>query len=167
MNTCYLVEGGKANRNQYSFEISFIDDDEVIITVFNENTMKSASLVEAYRAVAETDFDTTDEITEAQEELEDQFADIFNETNLSDDSDLGLTEEAQIAMNDLRDVMQTFLENEKLTTAQIVSVKTPTIPLQILVFEYYGSTDNVNIIIEQNKIRNPSFVSGELNILSD
>ena len=130
------------------------------------NTIKSGALVEAYRAAAEKEYGTTDEIDEAQEDLEDQFGSILGDTNLDDASNSGLTEETQISLADLRDSVRSFLDNAKLMTAQVVTINTVEMPAQLLSYTYYGSSDNTVEIIELNSIRNPSFVSGEVEILS-
>jgi len=131
------------------------------------NTYKSIALVEAYRTSAEREYETTDDIDDAQNALENQFSDIAGDVNLEDSGDSGLTEDTLITLQDLRDAVRSFLDNAKLTTAQVVTVRTNVLPAQLLSFIYYGSSENSTQILELNSIRDPSFVSGEVEILSE
>jgi len=131
------------------------------------NTIKTMALIEAYQAAALKTYNNTDEIDRDQKSLEDQFQAIFGNTNLTDASDLGLTEETIIAVTTLRDIVREFLDTTKVTTAQVVDIKTPVLPVQLLSFIYYGSSDNTEEILDLNQIRNPSFVAGDVEILSE
>lgn len=131
------------------------------------NTANCTALVEAYRAAVEVDYDTVEQIEEASDALEVQFQSIFDNTNLDDATELGLTVETIASVDDLRIGVQTFLNNKKLTAAQLVDIQSAIMPVQILSFRYYGTSENADEIISINNLTDPSFAGGPLTIVSE
>lgn len=77
-----------------------------------------------------------------------------------------LSNESFEAIDQLRTQAQKTFENTRLDTSAIITIETPLIPLSVLVFTYYGSTDLVDSIAELNGIQQNAFVEGELRILT-
>ena len=77
-----------------------------------------------------------------------------------------MTQDALDTLFDLRSTAALYFSEQQLTVAQIVTIKTNTIPMDVLAFQYYGSDENAESLINLNKITNVSTVSGTLDIVS-
>ena len=76
----------------------------------------------------------------------------------------------QASLNSLdliRNNTNQFLSNEKLSTSRVVNIQTNEIPARLLAFNFYGSTELVNDVIDLNQDINVSFFSGQIDILTD
>lgn len=69
------------------------------------------------------------------------------------------------AITAIRNEVRKFFDNLRLTIAKVTTVQTPTIPTTVLSFNYYGSTDNYQEILDLNNITNPAVINGEIRIL--
>jgi len=149
---------------------SFGDDDIPIIgttvdlldrrnnlTIINE-TVQSAGLVQAYRSAALIDFDTQSQVNFAINTLALQF-EKFESFTLSNQNILQ-------QVNNLRNQLRILLDSVGLSLSEVVTVKTNQIPMTVLAYNYYGSTDNVDALLGLNPNQEPSFVEGDVEIFS-
>ncbi len=120
--------------------------------------VKTQALSHAYLAAAQIDYETTDELDLVQTELETQYLDIRNNQLM--------TNEGLEALDILRVQGQKTLDNARVTTRSIITIETQRKPLSVLVFDYYGSTELVDIIAELNNINQNAFVEGDVKILT-
>ena len=118
--------------------------------------MRVQALSYNYLNAAERTYTTTDELDQAQQDLEAQYLD-------ARDNQL-LTNEAREELDRLRVQGQKTLDEARVTTSATITIETPLKPLSVLVYEYYGSTDLVDIVAELNNIKQNAFVSGSIRI---
>jgi len=144
------------------------------------NTMNAAALAESYAAAVQRQYLTTAELDAAQRAMEAQFEAVFGDLDLSETSSsalfediakfqnigFGLTEDTRQAFSDLRDGVRAFLDSERLRTSQVVGIHTRQMPVSVLAFQYYGDSARAADIIALNKIRDVSFVAGDVDLLS-
>ena len=66
---------------------------------------------------------------------------------------------------ELRTQSRKFFEQQRLLVNKIIEIETNTIPMTVLAYQYYGSTDNYDELLSVNSIFNPARVSGTIKIL--
>ena len=122
------------------------NNDRVLI-----NAVKSLSLVNAYQAASETQFTLVQEIEDLSDTLEQHYTSI-------DDVDDSVTE--------VRLLTQQYLETQKKTALDTVTIQTRPTTVRLLAFQYYGTDDRYDQILALNDIDNVSDVSGQVSIVS-
>ncbi len=120
--------------------------------------IKTAYLAQAYDALVNIEFDTVDDLDIEVEAVEAQY-EIVAEYPQIDNSTIEV-------LADIRSTAQTLLNEKRLTAQKIVEVETSTVPMAVLAYQYYGSTDNTDKLIALNSTRNPSFVMGTTKIVT-
>ena len=121
--------------------------------------VKTQSLSYAYVAAVQIEFESEEGLALVNAQLEEQYIDIRNNELLSNESLLSL--------DNLRIQANSALSQILLNTRKIITINTRIIPLAVLVYQYYGSTDLVGIISELNKIQQNAFVEGDVRILTE
>ncbi len=121
--------------------------------------IKTQSLSYAYVAAVQIDFESEEALALVNAQLEDQYSDVRNNELLSNESLLNL--------DDLRVQANSALSQILLNTRKIITINTRLIPLSVLVYEYYGSTELVSVISELNAIQQNAFVEGDIRILTE
>lgn len=122
-------------------------------------TMQSQSLVLAYSNASQLTLLTIEAIENVEEILEAQYKRIITNADLSVDTIGEIT--------DLRTQVQQFFNVQKLTASQIVAINTQVIPVATLAFNYYGSTDLVQTLVDINQDLNTAFFAGDLEIVTN
>jgi len=123
------------------------------------SNMRCQSLSFAYVNAASSTFSTTEDVDKLQDDLEEQYKDLIKNQILSD--------EALEELHRLRVQAQKSLDLVRVNARSIITIETPLIPLTILVFNFYGSTDLVDAIADLNSIKQNAFVKGEIRILTE
>jgi len=134
--------------------------------------MQLSALGFAYLNSSQIIYSNVNEIDEVARNLEIQFQKIVknndciaaNADMLAENVDIDQT--SLLAIQDLRDATQTLFDEIKLTTSRIIEIKTEEMPAPVLAFQYYGSLDLQQEIIELNPEQNVSFFAGNVSILS-
>jgi len=146
--------------------------------VLNGN-MNAATLGYAYVNVAQIEFDNVDEVEAAADALEIQYQAVVaaGTPSESDPSETGipvletpgavLSNDVVSAATDMRVLVQQFFDEAKTNASQIITVRTNIMPVRVLTYQYYGSTDLANDIIGLNNIADVSFVEGDVRILTE
>ncbi len=132
--------------------------------------VQAGALIEAYRAVTLIGFTTVDDVTEVENALNTQFDAVVGEVRTGDpslDASVVLNNTSREAIADLRSNIKLFLTEQKIQAFKLSTIKTQPISASALAYQYYGSTDNTSIIIEQNGIGDVSLISGEVEIPID
>jgi prophage DNA circulation protein len=170
--TSFEVLGSTA-KNQFDILEGLFDfgknDEPVLETTVqrierstNQKTLNSAmqigSLAQAYNVVTQLTFDTEDDINIVQQKLDDQFEDVVNTSNSSDNT--------IAALKELRVEVRKFLEQELVNVFRISQIFTQEISSTILTYQYYGSVDNTQKIINLNSSVDPTFFQGNVDILT-
>ncbi len=122
------------------------------------SAMRANALAQAYNTVTDIAFSTESDIKETQNVLDAQFDFIVSDNNLSG--------ETINSLKDLRVEVRDFLEQESATAFKIAMVSTAQIPTTILTYLYYGNTNNTQAIIDLNKTLDPTFIQGNVDILT-
>ena len=120
--------------------------------------MKLQALSYAYVNSSLIEYETTEALDAAQDNLETQYLDIRNNQLV--------TNEALEQLDRLRVRGQKALESARVNTRSIITIETDRKPLSVLLYEYYGNTDLFDTIAELNNIKQNAFVSGEVRILT-
>jgi prophage DNA circulation protein len=121
--------------------------------------MRTNALIYAYLSAVESEYSNTDDLDAVQASLEAQYLDIRNNQLIS-----GATSEE---LDRLRVQAQQSFDIVRVNTRAIITIETPRIPLSVLVFKYYGSTELFDVIAEMNNVKQNAFVEGELRILTE
>ena len=121
--------------------------------------MRAEALSFAYLNAAQIDYQTTENLDATQDQLEAQYDDIRTNQTISN--------AALEQLDVVRVTTQKTLDVVRVNTRTVITVETPRIPLSVLVYSYYGSTELVEVIAELNKVKQNAFVEGELRILTE
>lgn len=120
-------------------------------------SIQSNALIINYRNTPLMDFLTVDEIDQERENLEAQYQKISDSEFFSSFDD---------TIKDLRVDVRQFFDDAALTAFKLQDFETKTIPSTVLVFAHYESLENQDAIISINNIRDVSFVSGTVELLT-
>lgn len=155
----------KAYRRYYTFNDNVVAVPETTParTEYNQNNqslriaVQVAALANSQLTACLETYATVDDIDNANAALEQQFNKVM-EYNL--DPDLLTT------LSNLRATVNNYLEQQKLTAAQIEPVYTNQIPAAALSYQYYGTTDRIDEIVSLNNAPDVSFIEGNIVVLS-
>lgn len=126
------------------------------VNVFN--LIQIGALAEAYRQTSLITFTDILELNEIMPKLETQFNRVMPLiTNPRTYTQLQL----------LRNLTVEFIDTQKLTIRELITIATPDIPVQVLTYQYYGNLDDYERILEVNAIKDVSFTSGQLQIFTE
>ncbi len=141
------------------------DTTTVVLTQRNDNrnlyrsTVQGLALSYAYLNASRIDFTTVEAIEAEETELEAQYDKVAAAP--------GFTEQTKAALTDLRIITSDFFAEQKLTTDQIITVRTNTTSTRLLAYQYYGaSVENAPIIQDLNSITDNTFISGDVEIIT-
>lgn len=149
---------------------SFGADDPVIVETTvglterkqNQDAVRAAVRTQAlsfsYVAAVQVEYMTDEELNNAQDELELAYVDAIENQVVSN--------EAVEELDRLRSQAQKTFDSIRVNTRSIVTVETPLKPLSVIAYEYYGSTELVNVLAELNDVNQNAFVSGQIKILT-
>lgn len=120
--------------------------------------IQATALVLAYQNSVLDTYETIIDIQNRINILEDQYFKISTNEFINPDVLNNIT--------DLRSKVIGFFRELELTTYKISKISTQTIPITILVYQYYGDVELTQNIVDLNNIKDVSFVSGDLEILT-
>ena len=152
-------------RGFFGFDDDVTDPPNIVTASINERKnnrkivksyMQTASLGYAYQNIVDIDFDTVDDLLTAANILEAQFKKV-SQTLGGDQLE---------ALSDLRDDVQSVIDDLKLSINQVITVKTARMPARVLAFTYYGNDEYGEKIINLNDDSNVSFYEGDVKVLS-
>lgn len=121
--------------------------------------MQAQALLYAYQNASLIEYNTVSQIEDVQNLLESQYIIVADNFALSAD--------VQKAISKTRVLTNNFFEEQKLTTNRIVTVVSESIPLSVLSYQYYGTTEGYEVLAELNNDLNVAFLSGELQVVSE
>lgn len=122
------------------------------------DTVQLTGLVNCYRATPLLDFLTIDDVNDTRKILDDKYNDIVN--------DDGSTQTTKNQLAVIRTDVRKFLDEESKNVFRTTDVTTTQVPATVLTYQYYGSTELLDQIIELNQIDNPVFVQGDIMLLT-
>lgn len=126
-----------------------------VITQF----MQTSSLGYAYLNAIQIEFQTTDDIDIINALLDAQYEKIFANTDFSED--------VRRAVTDVRTVANQLFDEKRTNTRKVIEVYTHRMPMSEIAYQYYGSTDLTDTLLELNNINNGAFVDGTIKILTE
>ena len=119
--------------------------------------LQSTALANAQLTATLQTYATVDDIDNANTALENQFNKVLT---------YNLDEDLLATLSNLRAIVNNFLEEQKLTAAQVTPIFTNVLPATVLSYQYYGTTDRADEIIALNNTADVSFIEGNINVLS-
>jgi len=121
-----------------------------------ESFINIHALISAYEAVPFLSYFDTIDVEDIFSLLEEQYSSILNNTIYTVEE----LEKLKILRNNVRKFLTTELE----AVYDIIIIETVDIPLRVLSFNYYGSTDNYERLINLNTISTPAHIKGSVEI---
>ena len=79
---------------------------------------------------------------------------------------MGLSVESLNALDAIRVTTQAVLNDQKLSARQVDERRVNTRPVRLLSFDFYGTGDEVNRLIDLNQDINVSYYDGDIKILT-
>lgn len=168
-----LAQDPVAQFNLYTSFFSYGDNDVDIIDNTPRKTERKTNneafddivLVDtlslSFKQILNLTFSNTSEIDEVRQQLDNQFNLITG-----GDEESTIDEESYENLYEQKTQVDLFLDSQELVTPKIIEIKTKEIPVTVLAYNYYGSTDNTETIIDLNDIINPSFIKGTVKVLT-
>jgi prophage DNA circulation protein len=132
-----------------------------------EATVQADSLSEAYRNISQIEFTNTDDLDAANQDLEDQFNKLTNGIDPDGGSEYEFTEDMLESLEDLRTIVRQFLEQQRLTIFRVETKEVNPVPVQVLAFELYGSSELTDELTNLNGFFNTEQVSGDVRVFTE
>jgi len=120
-------------------------------------SMSAASLSSAYLAATQIDYQTTDQIKDTTDSLDDQYDSVLLSS---------VDQSVKDAITDMRVSVLDALNEVSVTTPRVITVDTVPTTARLLAFDYYGNDDNGQTIIDLNDIADVSFISGSIDLVT-
>lgn len=120
--------------------------------------LKTVYLAQAYDALVNIEFDTVDEL-DTQVAIIEAHYQVVNEFPQIDST-------SKESLADIRASSQTLLNEKRLTVQRVSEIDTSSLPMTVISYQYYGSADNTDKLINLNNTRNAAFVEGATKILT-
>jgi len=121
------------------------------------SSIQAAALGYGFLSATKLDYQTTREIDETAEILENQFIKVMD----------GETDQAtkdELAKQRL--LFDEFLQQARLRASALITVHTPLTTARLLAFDYYGSDADGELLAVLNDVENAAFVEGDVEILT-
>ena len=145
------------------------DDDEILLTTLSRiqrntnrtilnSSIRTQSLVQSYNTITDVSFTTSDDLNDFRASLEGQYQTVIADNNLASSTLQDVQE--------LRNQVRIFLDDELLNVYKIADINTKEIPMTVLAYQYYGDFDKTQDLINLNMSRNVAFVEGDVKILT-
>ena len=127
-------------------------------TVLNQN-IETNSLVGAYQSVINLTFDTTEDIENVRNVLEEQYQKLFDDEKIDFDT--------KELLQNLRNEISIYLEGQEQIANRIEISRINNEPITPLIYRLYGNLENTEKIINLNAIENFSFIEGDVELLTN
>jgi prophage DNA circulation protein len=134
-------------------------------TALIRNTVQSVNLAYAYQAACQIEYTTVDAIEQVQNQLNTEFTKLQG---------YDLDPSVLLELSNIRTSVIAFLEQEKLTAADVVTVETRRMPLQVLAYSYYAEKEQTDydetfstlIDLNRPKSNNLESMVGDVEVLT-
>jgi len=128
-----------------------------------QTAVKTVSLKDEYIESQNLEFQTDVQVDQRQAALEERFEEL-NET--FETKPAALPDELFSELQILRNLTREFFDDQRLQTFRITDFSTPDVPATVLSHRLYGTTENTEALVDLNESNNPTFLGGDLKILS-
>lgn len=78
-----------------------------------------------------------------------------------------MNQESLNALDEIRVATQQLLNDQKLSAARVVTVNRNTRPVRLMSFDYYGSSESAQDLININDNINVSYFAGDIEVLTE
>lgn len=132
------------------------------------NAVKVLSLSSAFNAAVNIDYLTVDELDAVTGILEAQYLELTNLPGYLYEKDniKGLNTDVRDALDLMRQDANKLLTDIRDNINSVVNVRTHTLPARVIAYQYYGDSSNGEDIANINSVKDVSFMSGEIKVLS-
>lgn len=120
--------------------------------------MQGTALILAYQNSVLDNYETNLDIQNRVDILEDQYFKVAENPFIDSDTLTDLT--------DLRSKVIEFFRNLEISAYKLSIIETNVIPITVLTYQYYGSTDLTQTLVDLNELKDVSFVEGQVDILT-
>ena len=155
-------KAGDTNTSEVNYKIYyrpiFSDANKIGDYILGTSEQIIGKITNGYIRSSRITFDTENYINTVQQTLDGQYEDVINDSNSSSNT---IT-----ALKSLRVEVRKFLEQELVNVFRVSEVFTQEISATILTYQYYGSVDNTQKIIDLNSSVDPTFFQGNVDILT-
>ena len=124
-----------------------------------DSAVGSLALSFSYLNSPEKTYTTKAEISEALDALDIKYDEVANSDAIS--------KEARDAIADMKTLSAKLFEDVRINAKRTLSVSTTQLPMRVIAYQYYGSTEQENDLLSLNSIADASFVSGDIEVLSE
>jgi len=118
---------------------------------------KTAAVVEQASALSDIDFALASDV-------QDVAANFLADYNALIET--GISQELRDSLDELNRIVQDYLKVKAENTPNTFTINTQPMPLQTLLYRYYGNADNIKLISNLNNLIDVSTVSGEIILVS-
>jgi prophage DNA circulation protein len=154
------------NKKLFHFgenDISFVADTASLIERQSNRDILNAAinimcLTNAYLNAVQLNYETLTDLKNIQKVLEDQFNYILSLQNLP--------EETLEILKEIRIYAMAYFEKERLVVYKISNVNVNMTTMRELTYRYYGNLDNYDELIALNNTLNPSYIEGDVLVLT-
>ena len=122
-------------------------------------SIQTFALGYAYLNAVQIDFQTVEDIDEVNDVLEAQYVKILNS--------MCLCSQTSAALTDLRTISNKLLDDKRTEARKVITINTKLMPMSVLAYQYYGSTELTDTLLELNSIKGASFIEGDVRILTE
>jgi hypothetical protein len=129
-------------------------------------TVQNTALCEAYRNASQVEFTNTDELDKANQDLEEQFNKLTDGVDPDGGSEYEFTEDMLETLGDLRNTVRQFLQEQRLTIFNVETIETNPIPLQVLAYSLYSSSELTEELTSLNGFFNTELISGDVRVFT-
>lgn len=127
----------------------------------------------AYLNVAQVEFQTVADIDAVSNVLETQYKKILSAAGVSVSglasppvTVSGVSDATLTAMTNLRTVANALLDDKRTVARKTITINTKQMPMSVIAYRYYGSTDLTDTLLELNAVKGASFIKGDIEILT-
>lgn len=127
----------------------------------------------AYLNAAQIEFQTVDDIDAVSNVLETQYKKILSAAGVSVSglasppvTVRGVSDASLTAMTNLRTITNALLDDKRTVARKTITINTKQMPMSVIAYRYYGSTDLTDTLLELNAIKGASFIKGDVRILT-
>ncbi len=135
--------------------------------------MQTYALGYAFLNAAQVDYETADEIDSVNTLLDDQYNKIITAQGVAvagiatpSAQHRVLSSTTLTALTDMRTIVAKLLDDKRTETRRVITINTKRMPMSVLAYRYYGSTELTDTLLALNAIKGASFVQGDIRILS-
>lgn len=124
-------------------------------------TINALSFVNLCDSAKDIEYGNEDDLNNTANIIDDAYDYLFSSDKLE------LSTEMIDAIDNMRNEIRIFFEQERLVVNKVLEVETATIPATVLAFQYYGDTSTYEEILSLNQIFNPAKISNTIKIVEE